>query len=165
MDAEKLTQKARKEIGRFCMEECHAYCCRKGYLVLTPVQAELITRKKIAELKDVADLKLINGNYSLNLHHDCPALHDCRCTVHSKRNRPLVCKQFPIFIEGMNVRLSHRCLAVKSGLFYPYVSKMLSLGYKVSESDPFYDSECYSLNDNYSLDDNYSLNDNISPTS
>ncbi|MFH1683184.1 MAG: hypothetical protein ABIA37_05310 [Candidatus Woesearchaeota archaeon] len=150
MNAEKLTQKARKDIGKFCMEECKAYCCRKGYLVLTTSQAELITHQKEAVLKDNLTLKLINGNYSLNLHHDCPALHDCKCDIHTKRNRPLACKQFPIFIDGMNVRLSHRCLAVKNGLFYPYVSKMLSLGYKVSESDPFYDSECYSSKDNLS---------------
>ena len=33
--AERIANKARTCISEFCYEECNAYCCRKGYLILT----------------------------------------------------------------------------------------------------------------------------------
>jgi len=58
MDVEKIAKKARKSISKFCSEECRSYCCRKGYLVLTPSQADLVTQKK---KKEYEDKKLLKG--------------------------------------------------------------------------------------------------------
>ena len=44
MNAEKIANKARKSISKYCIDECHAYCCRKGYLVATPKEYRKITR-------------------------------------------------------------------------------------------------------------------------
>ncbi len=147
MDAEYIANKARKAISKFCYEECHAYCCRKGYLILTHKEADLVTQRHTREMiasKMINELK--DGKLSMYMgktDSPCPSLKDYKCAIHTRKNRPLVCRQFPIFIEDKVVRLSHRCPAVGSGLFYPYITKWKSLGYTIIESDQFYELDRY----------------------
>jgi len=75
------------------------------------------------------------GNYDA----PCPSLKDFKCIIHKNPKRPLTCRQFPIFIDGNMIKLSPRCLAVKQGLIYPYISQLLKLGMKLSEENPFSD--------------------------
>jgi len=137
---EYIARKARKSISKFCYEECKSYCCRKGYLILNSSNVDLVAgekRRKLEEKKLL--LKISDSNYSLNLGKDsnCPSLKDYKCIIHRNPKRPLACKNFPLFIEGNKIKLSPRCLAVKQGLFYPFVSKLLKLGYRLSETNPF----------------------------
>jgi len=137
--AEKIAKAARKSISRFCFEDCKAYCCRKGYLNLAPGNIELVTQGRRKELEDKNIIsKLSEFNYSLYLgNHDvyCPSLKDNKCIIHKSSKRPLACKNFPLFLEGSNLRLSNRCLAVKNGLLFPYIHKLIKLGYKLLKTD------------------------------
>ncbi|MFC1754317.1 YkgJ family cysteine cluster protein [Thermoproteota archaeon] len=117
-----MEEQAKASISRYCMEECKAYCCRKGYLLLTPEEKELIA-------KDLKVKKLYRGDYSLAL--PCPMLKDNKCSIHDNPKRPKTCKDFPIFITGNKVRLSPRCLAVKEGKLYPFERKFLEAGYRL----------------------------------
>jgi Fe-S-cluster containining protein len=149
MNAEKIAQKARKSISKFCSEECKAYCCRKGYLVLDKKETKLILDTILKDSKDMNIIKNISKDkYSLFLGDEekpCPGLFNFKCTIHKKRNRPLACKQYPIFINGKKISISHRCLAVKQGLFYGFIKQWKRLGYKVEETNSYCDSDFYNL--------------------
>jgi len=150
IDAEKIAEEARNSISKYCFEECGAYCCRKGYLVLTEEEAKVVTRDDIAGfLKNNRIKKIKDNKYSFYLgdyNHQCPCLKDLKCIAHKDPNRPLACRQFPVFIEGKNLRLSPRCLAVKNNLLYPYVAKLVKNGFKIIEGDAFADLELYNFN-------------------
>ena len=147
MDAESIAQRARKSISDFCHEECKSYCCRKGYLVMDAKEAGLLTGDRVSEFEADSTLKKTkDGRYSLflgSLSKPCPRLKDYKCTIHSNPGRPSACRKFPVFVEGNKVRLSHRCLAVKNGRFYPFIKEWMAIGCSVQESDPMYDSEFY----------------------
>ncbi len=135
-----LLKKARKSIGKFCIEECKSYCCRKGYLVLSKKEIKLILDNKEKEYEDCVK-KLDENKYSLYMgtnNKPCPRLlENFFCSIHTKRNRPLACKEFPIFIKEDIIYLSSRCLAVKQGLFFPYIKKLQKLGYKLAPVENF----------------------------
>jgi Fe-S-cluster containining protein len=139
--AEKLAAKARNSISNYCITECKAYCCRKGYLVLTSKQADLIMDSK--NTKDRKCLKKTgkksNSKIALNLgynNQDCPSLKNYKCIIHNNKCRPTACKEFPIFIWGKKrIRLSNRCPAVREDLFYPYIAKFKLMGYSIANSN------------------------------
>jgi len=146
MDAKKIAEKARKSISKFCIEECKAYCCRKGYLVLTTEEANLITKGKTKEFEEKGTLSRIKDKkYSLDLWNtefSCPSLSkDFKCSIHKNPKRPQACKDFPLFIDGKTLKISPRCLAVRCGKLYPYIVKLLKEGYKLSEINPYADLE------------------------
>jgi Fe-S-cluster containining protein len=145
MNAEKIMEEARNSISTFCDEDCKAYCCRKGYLVLKPDQADLVTQGRKAELLKNKMLKELKGNFSLNLSLDCPSLKDNKCTIHTHPNRPQACKDFPLFVERNWLKLSPRCLAVKMNKLYPYIHELLHNGYRLANSNHFSDSDFYKL--------------------
>ncbi len=147
MNPEKIIEDARKSISRFCINECKSYCCRKGYLILRERNLELVTQNKSKELiKKKIVIKLKNNKYSLNMDIDgCPSLKEYKCAIHKNQDRPEACKQFPIFIKGNTIRLSPRCLAVKCGLFYPYISILLKNGFILQEKEFYHDLEIYKL--------------------
>ena len=145
MNVEKIVKKARKSIGVFCNKECKAYCCRKGYLVLDKKETKLMMETIVKNSKDMNCIKKINDEqYSLFLGDEanhCPGLLDFKCTIHKNKNRPLACQEYPIFIRGNKIDLSHRCLAVKQGLFYGLISQLKKLGYEVEETKGNLDSD------------------------
>jgi Fe-S-cluster containining protein len=149
MNVEKIVNKARKSIGAFCNKECKAYCCRKGYLVLDKKETKLIMDTIVKKSKDMNCIKKINNeHYTLFLGDEskpCPGLLDFKCTIHKNKNRPLACQEYPIFIRDNKIDLSHRCLAVKQGLFYGLISQLKKLGYEVEETDSSFDSDFYNL--------------------
>jgi Fe-S-cluster containining protein len=130
---ERIANKARKDVGKFCYEECGAYCCRKGYLVMNRKQADIVTKGKTDDLEKTDALKkLSEDKYSLNLNKTCPSLDttELKCTIHKKLIRPQPCKDFPVFIKEGSVILSSRCPAVRNGFFFPYEKKFIRLGFK-----------------------------------
>ena len=50
-----------------------------------------------------------------------------------------------IDLEGNKVSFSHRCLAVKKGLFYGVISQLKKLEYEVEETNSCFDSDFYNL--------------------
>ncbi|MBU0461285.1 MAG: YkgJ family cysteine cluster protein [Nanoarchaeota archaeon] len=132
--AEEIAADARDSISKFCVEECKAYCCRKGYLVLTPSEAALVCGGKLKEFESRKIIKKLPfGQYSLFLGNPdgCPCLKENCCTIHKNPKRPDTCKTFPLFIEGNKIKLSQRCLAVKQDMMYPYIAELLKKGYKL----------------------------------
>ncbi len=137
MDAEKIAKQARKSLGKYCMQECHAYCCRKGYLILDKELNLVVNGKKDLLLQNNFLKKMENGKYSLFLGNPegCPMLKDFGCMIHKKRNRPLACREFPLFLKDNKIILSSRCPAVKENKLFPYVKKLEALGYKVDKDN------------------------------
>ena len=138
---QELVSNARNSISEFCMIECGAYCCRKGYLLFSKDELILLTSNKRTDLEKNGFIKLQkDGLFSLNLGSDlgsCPQLKDSKCMIHSNPKRPSTCDKFPIFIDEKNktVRLSSRCFAVKENKLYPFVHKFLKMGFSVNTSD------------------------------
>ncbi|MCF7861866.1 hypothetical protein K9M79_06490 [Candidatus Woesearchaeota archaeon] len=132
-----IADEARRSIGEFCNTECHAYCCRKGYLILNAVQVDLVTQNKCLELTKSGSLKVLeNGNYSLFLGDEsCPSLSEGKCLIHQNQKRPDACKQFPLFLVDYRIKLSQRCMAVRIGKFYPFISTLIKLGCTLEKND------------------------------
>ena len=140
MNAEKIAEQARRSISRFCVEDCMAYCCRKGYLVMSSKESDIVTAGMTKYFDKQILKQLANGKWSLFLGNPdlpCPSLKEGMCVIHKNPERPLACRQFPLFLEGNTIKLSPRCLAVKQGVFYPYIKKLMVLGYKLAKNSEF----------------------------
>jgi len=130
--AARIADSARKSIGRYCHSECNAYCCRKGFLMLTAKQAKLVAGEKLNELlKSKGLTPVANGKYVLELAVTCPSLINSKCRIHSHPQRPLTCREFPLSIEGKVIWLSGSCPAVRAQMMYPYLAKLRLMGYKI----------------------------------
>lgn len=140
MTIQELVSEARNSISEYCMKECHAYCCRKGFLLLTEPELNLLTGNKRDALEEKKFIKPQENNlFSLALNNhlgSCPMLVDSKCTIHKNPLRPKTCEKFPIFLdeEKKEIRLSPRCFAVKENKLYPFVHQFLKLGYKINEN-------------------------------
>jgi Fe-S-cluster containining protein len=149
MDAEKIACMARKSIGQFCIEDCKAYCCRKGYLVMKNKQLELILGNAAEDIDlKINFKKLDSNNISLFLGNGCPCLlPDFKCKIYKKKNRPIACNKFPLILdtEKKIIKMSNRCPAVKLNMMFPFVKKLMGMGYTIvngSElADTFYNLE------------------------
>jgi len=150
MDMQQIAKQARASISKYCIEECKAYCCRKGYLVMSKKEADLVTNKQTDFFLEKGLIKqLQDGRYSFDLHNVgcyCPSLIDYKCTIHRKKNRPLACKEFPLFIDGNLIKLSVRCPAVREGLLYPYIVKLLKNGMKLAKTNAYADLDISKFN-------------------
>ena len=133
MNIERVVKEARKSISNFCIEECKAYCCRKGCLTLTSKEVDLITHGKTKEFEVSGTIVRKEGeSYVLDLGRSCPSLKNFKCVIHNNPERPSICKEFPIFIKDRSISFSQGCPAVRKKLFYPYEKQFLKLGYKLT---------------------------------
>ncbi len=145
---EDIANKARNSIGTFCSEECQAYCCRKGYLVMKPDQVNVVTHGNNKVLETEGLLKeLPTGNFSLHMskrEQGCTSLdNNNKCNIYNNTKRPKTCHDFPIFIRKKQIFFSPRCLAVKQRKFYIYEKEFLNLGYTIVAENPFIVAEIY----------------------
>jgi len=136
---QQLANEARNHISEYCMTECNAYCCRKGYLILSSEEVDLLVGDKRSELEKNEFIKpQDDGLFSFSLSNDsghCPQLNGSKCMIHKNSSRPSTCSSYPIFIneEKKEIRLSPRCFAVRDNKLYLYVKKFLELGFKLNE--------------------------------
>lgn len=132
---ERLAKKARESISDFCINECHAYCCRKGYLIVPENVANLMSGKNKEKLILEKTLKeLIDGKFSINFENSlggCPSLKDSKCLIHENKERSITCKDFPIFILGKKIKISNRCPAKKLNKFFKFEHEAKKLGYEI----------------------------------
>ena len=149
MDVNRIANRARKSISTFCIEECKAYCCRKGHLVVKENEINKVTQDRKNELIAEGKLKpIIGGKYSLYIGDEdnaCPSLKGNKCLIHKSRLRPKTCGDFPIYIVDKTVMISGSCTAARAGMFYPYIKKFMKLGYKVSEGSGLLNSDFYKV--------------------
>ena len=105
---DKLLDKARKDLSPYCIEECKAYCCRKGHI--------LLDKKEIKRVTDISNSNKEGNLFSLNLESGCPALKEHKCSIHDIK--PKTCHDFPIFSVNGGVVFSTKCPAVNDNKFY-----------------------------------------------
>jgi len=140
MHADEIIAEARHSISQFCMEECNAYCCRKGYILMNAKEKKAVMGISQASVRQIGEnFSLYLGDYNA----PCPRLKDNKCTIFLHPDRPRICGDFPIMIRDNQIILSPRCLAVKMGKFYPYVTMLIQLGYKLAETSNWPDTECW----------------------
>jgi len=136
--AEKIADKARESISEFCMNECKAYCCRKGYIMVNDDQLnEIATKAKQEKLKKEEKITeySFSQKFKINFTNSlggCPALKDNKCTIHKNPKRPKVCHEYPIFVQFKEIRISSKCPAQQQNKLYPYIQQLHKLGYKIT---------------------------------
>jgi Fe-S-cluster containining protein len=132
--AEKLAVAARESISRYCYMECRAFCCRRGYLLLTGDEVNVMRGARKEDMQ-VIPTAMDAGEgfvFDLGAGDGCPNLMDYKCTIHSNPMRPNACKEFPLFIwEDKTIMVTYACPAVKEAKLYPYLAKFKRMGYKL----------------------------------
>lgn len=137
MRPESIAAAARRSISRYCAQECGAYCCRKGTLIVRGAQVPLVTQGAQAELEAQGRLhRREDGSYALSLAGGCPSLEGVHCMIHAHRGRPPQCRQFPLFLNEGRIRLAYACPAVERGLLYPFVRRLLAAGCTLEQDEP-----------------------------
>jgi Fe-S-cluster containining protein len=131
----KLANEARKSISDFCINECHSFCCREGFIKLKEKEMEIYCEnKKELLINEKALRETWGGKYILNLKNSlggCPQLRDFKCKIHIHPERSNTCKDFPIFIVGKQIKISNRCPAKKEGKFFKFEKEAIALGYEI----------------------------------
>lgn len=131
----KLANEARESISDFCIDECHAFCCRDGFIKLKPAEVELyLGNKRNIFINDGSLKEMWGGKYIFNFKNSlggCPQLKDFECLIHSNPNRSNTCKEFPIFILGKQIKISNRCPAKKAGKFFKFEKEAIKKGYEI----------------------------------
>jgi Fe-S-cluster containining protein len=122
--AEKLAVRARESLSKYCYNECMAYCCRRGHLLLSEKEASLLQ----LDIKDLI-LMPVDGRYIFNLGKGCPNLKEHKCIIHKDLGRPKACKEFPLFIFENTVIVTDDCPAVEQNQLYAYLAEFKSMGY------------------------------------
>jgi Fe-S-cluster containining protein len=129
-----IADEARENISDFCINECHSYCCRKGYLIVSPDLANLMSGEYKERLILEKTLKeLIDGKFSISFENSlgsCPQLKNFKCLIHENPLRPQTCKDFPIFILGKKIKISKRCPAKKANKFFKFEHEARKLGFE-----------------------------------
>lgn len=74
-----------------------------------------------------------NGFYTYNNElKTCKNLKkDFKCKIHLDSSRPLVCRDYPVFLIKNYVMFGKTCQAVEEGLMQPYVERFKKIGVKV----------------------------------
>jgi Fe-S-cluster containining protein len=135
-----LANEARESISDFCINECKAFCCRDGFLIVSEEELDLIVGdKKEALLEDGSVEEKMFGKKLLNLKlcNGCPSLENNMCKIHKDHLRPNTCKDFPIFIVGKEIKISSRCPAKYEGKFFKFEKEAEKLGYKIVDNFSF----------------------------
>jgi hypothetical protein len=122
--AESLAISARESISSYCYNECLAYCCRKGYLLLSEKEVNLLQM----DIKNLVILP-VDKRYIFNLSKGCPNLKEYKCIIHKNPERPKACKEFPLFICENTIVVTEDCPAVKQDMLYPYLAEFKARGY------------------------------------
>jgi Fe-S-cluster containining protein len=135
--AEQIADKARASISDFCINECGAYCCRKGYIMVRQHQLNQMASKekqeileKEGKIKEYPFAGKIQVDFTNSL-GGCPALKNNMCTIHKNPERPRVCHEFPIFILGDKIKISQKCPAHQNNKFYPFIREFKELGFEI----------------------------------
>ena len=131
-----LAQEARTSISDYCINVCKAQCCKRGQLLLmsdNEVKSIVGNKKKLYENTGILKLSE-NGFYLYNSEiKTCKNLNQktSLCKIHTNTSRPMVCRDYPIFIVRNSIIFGKTCPAAISGKFKDYEKKFKELGYKI----------------------------------
>lgn len=143
MEINTLADMARNDISDYCINECKAFCCSKGILVLTKDELfatfgddedEIEANKQyITEQKD--------GRFALELSRGekgCPSLDEHKmCKIHKSSRRSKTRSDFPIFIKEKQIFISPRCFAHVDRKFYAFRYQAEEMSYEIVTENPF----------------------------
>ncbi len=130
-----IAQEARNSLGDFCIRECKAQCCQRGQLLLmtdNEVKA-IVGSKKNDYLKCGILTPSRNGFFTYNSEiKTCKNLKkDFTCKIHLNTSRPLVCRDYPVFLVKDYVMFGKTCPAVEKGMMKPFAQRFKKIGVKV----------------------------------
>ena len=134
MDAFELVNEARSSIGTYCMNECKAQCCRRGFLPLLNKQQmdAVIGRKQNEFIKSKIITKKNNISILDMNKHQCPKLtEDFKCGIYNNKERPQSCADYPLMLANNMLIAASNCPAVQNGLLNKYFSELKKLGVKI----------------------------------
>lgn len=134
-DIHKLLDEARNSISDYCINVCNAGCCRKGFLGINSIdELKTITQNTHEKLIEEGVIEKVNENkYYQNFNKKpCVSLtKDFLCSVHKDKNRPILCKDYPLFKAKNFIISSSACPAVTENKFEEYFKKIEKLGFKI----------------------------------
>jgi len=138
-EAERIADEARRAISDFCINECGAYCCKKGYIMVREHQLKQIAteeKRKVLEKENKIKEFPFSGKFQIDFTNSlggCPALKNNKCTIHKNPIRPKVCHEFPIFVFVDHIKISSKCPAHQNNKLYPFIKKLKEIGYEIRE--------------------------------
>lgn len=118
--AENVAERARASLSYYCIFECKAMCCRKGFITLNKEEAIRL----LGELPE----KIIK-EITVDLSEGCPKLKDNKCLIY--KQRPKICREYPVFVRHFAVHLSEKCPAVKENKLFEYEHEFIRKGFRV----------------------------------
>lgn len=131
---QKIANDARNSIANYCINDCKAYCCKNGFLlILSEKELKFVSSNKIFQnISSGFLLKSEKANVLFDLKNSrCLKLTDENtCSKHKSKNRPKICSDYPLFIVKNNIILSSTCYAVKNNLLNSYIIELEKLGLK-----------------------------------
>ena len=120
ISAENIAERARASLSYYCMYECKAMCCRKGYITLSIKEAiNILGSLPKSVIKEI----------TIDLSEGCPKLKDNKCTIY--KERPQICRDYPVFVKHSAVHLSEKCPAVRENKLYPFEHEFIQKGLRV----------------------------------
>lgn len=122
---ENIVSSVANSFGEFCSTFCKASCCKTGKLILE-------SDKDIKVFKNSSALSFVraDGFVEISLLDGCVFLDgNFQCGIH--KDRPVVCRSFPLFLRRKRVFVASWCPAVKNGIIDDKLDELRSLGLEV----------------------------------
>lgn len=131
----KIAEDARNSLGDYCINVCKAQCCQRGQLLLmNDKEVNAIVGNKKKKYEECGILALTkNGFYTYNSEiKTCKNLKkDFTCKIHLDSSRPLVCRDYPVFLVKGNVMFGKTCPAVQEGKMKPFIERFKKIGVNI----------------------------------
>lgn len=95
---------AANALSTFCSGSCHAQCCKRGRITLSPAEAARFEHKQART----------DGLCTIDLSKGCEHLESDKCAIYNER--PRVCRDYPLFLRHKTLFVAAACPAVEQGL-------------------------------------------------
>ncbi len=131
-----IIEKIRKNIGEYCMCNCKSLCCKSGYLpIKNDEELRFIVgdeRYKNREKDSFIEKTKYNG-YLLKLtpENPCPKFKNNKCSIYNSKNRPKICREYPISFTKTQVIISPTCPAFENNVMKKELEELKKLGMKI----------------------------------
>ena len=130
-----LAKEARESLGSFCMDVCKAQCCQRGFLLLMNDKEikTIVGNREKSYLKKGILSPSNNGYFYDSSKKTCKNLDkkNYSCREHNNTSRPLVCRDYPVFLVRDYVMFGKTCVAVEKGMLDSYKKRFEEIGIRV----------------------------------
>jgi len=123
------------ELSLFCFKNCEGNCCRKPYNRVLMTKKQIQTILKIPDndalIADSKEKSLGRKLYWVMTHRSsehphCPGYNIQNKHCHLQKNKPKICRSFPITVMDDNVRLHSECLLAQK-TSAPAIKKLVNI--------------------------------------